>query len=281
MDEHQIARETLKLRLWDEGRKDLVKQLSNCGNPLTLACADCTERRFVETRCDLKWCPTCQPALAARAADRFARIASKIKWPLFVTWTCKHGRHDDVTLLRTLQRGMIKIRAQRWWKRAVAGGVNTWEVTRGAHGDHPHGHQLIDCEWLAVTVTKPKWGADKAEWSRKGKQSVKEIADQWSMAIGRTGTVKVRRCWRDDKGGIGGAVREVLKYSVKGSELAQMPGEIGPLIDVLSRTRLVAGFGSMYGNPAIKRRRCAPASCGCGCSKWFPESALRDRLRYC
>lgn len=278
-DEDAIAARTaIVSRLQAEGRIDLAARLLKCGQPLTLRCCDCTTPRLVMTRCDLKWCPTCQRALAARTAERYGTISDSCQWPLFVTFTVKHSSADEVALIREVRRAHTKLRRLRWWKRAVKGGVVAFEVTRGKHGWHPHAHALIDCQWLAVTVGHPSRTASKAEWIARGKQAAREVAAQWELCLGRVGSVKVRRCWTDRSGGIRGAVAEVIKYSVKGTDLAECDGEIGPMIDVLNRTRLIASWGTFYRHAAVKRKRTAPAMCPCGCANWLPEAVLEMQL---
>lgn len=271
-------REAILEKLLAEERTDLAFRLQKCGRPLRLLCQCCQRPRDVLTRCDLKWCPSCQRALAARTADRYARISGALQWPLFVTWTVQHDRDDPVDLIRHVRRSHTKLRRLRWFKRAIKGGVIAYEVTHGENGWHPHGHSLIDCKWLAVTIGAPQRRASRNEWQRRGKIAAKEVGEQWSLALGRRGSVKVRRCWTDSSGGIGGAVHEVLKYSVKGSDLAKLEVPIAPLIDVLDRTRLVASWGSMYRHPAVKRQRGAPGMCECGSSDWLPEEVAMDQL---
>jgi hypothetical protein len=271
------ARASIVEKLDTEHRSDLADRLRKCGQPLRLRCDGCQASRDVMTRCDLKWCPTCQRALAARTAERYAAIAADCHWPLFVTFTVKHGKEDPVELIRHVRRAHTKLRRLRWWKRAVVGGVVAYEITHGENGWHPHAHALIDCRWLSVTTTAPPAQAKREEWARRGKAAAKEVAEQWQLCLGRKGGLHVRRCWTDHGGGIGGAVHEVLKYSVKGSDLAATETEIGPMIDVLDRTRLVASWGSFYRHPATKRKRSAPSMCGCGCTAWLPEEILERR----
>lgn len=273
-------RAQLVSRLDSEGRSDLASRLSKCGQPLRLRCSGCTSPRDCFTRCDLKWCPSCQRAIAARSAARYAAIASDCHWPLFVTFTCQHDANDDVDLLRSVRRAHTKLRRLRWWKKAVAGGVISYEVTnKGENGWHPHGHALMDCRWLSVSESTPARGADAATWRRKARRAVEEVAAQWSLCLGRKGSVKVRRVFAGSDGSIGGAVAEVLKYSVKGTELVSVAEPIGGLIDVLDRTRLVCSWGSFYRHPAVKRQRNAPAMCQCGCTEWLPEDVLEMQIK--
>lgn len=284
--ERTAQRGALLLKLRAEGRLDLAARLAKCGQPLTLRCQDCTRPRHVLTRCDLKWCPACQRALAARTAGRYARIAAHCKWPLFVTFNCIHTRDDGTELLRTVRRAHTQMRRLRWWKARVPGGVIAYEISRLTVGErkkrrlgadkgwHPHGHALIDCKLLAVDESAPRVGAPRDEWARKAKAACDEVAEQWSLCLGRRGSVAVRRVWLDPEGTINGAMHEVLKYSVKGAELAEQEAEVGPVIDELDRCRLVVPFGSFHGHPDAKRRRLAPSACDCGCCKWLPEEVI-------
>ena len=276
----QQLRSALKDKLREEGRADLVSRLNKCGNPLRLRCADCHLLRDVFTRCDLKWCPSCQRAIAARNAARYAKIAAAAQWPLFVTFTCQHSITDSVDLLRTVRRSHTKLRRLRWWKSAVKGGVVSYEVTNtNGNGWHPHGHALIDCRWLSVRESSPAVGATREQWKAKGRRATAEVAQQWSLCLGRRGTVHVRRVYSGEDGGIGAAVAEVLKYSVKGTDLVKVDSPIGPLIDTLDRTRLLCSWGSFYRHSAVKRERCAPSMCQCGSCSWLPEEVLDKRLR--
>lgn len=280
------TRARLLEKLIDEGADEYAARLGKCGQPLTLRCLGCHSPREVFTRCDLKWCPSCQPALAARTADRYRRLAAGMKWPLVVTFNVVHSKDDPPGLLREVRRAHTKLRRQRWFKNRVRGGFVAYEVSRLTkaerktkalredNGWHPHAHCLFDCEWLAVTEGKPRLGAAAQEWKRKGRLACAEVAEIWSDVVGRKGSVNVRRAWVDSSGGIDAAVTEIVKYAVKGVELADLNHRIAPLIFELDRSRQIAAFGSMYGHPDVKRRKLAPAACKCGCQDWLPEEII-------
>lgn len=260
------------------GAEDLAKRLRKCGQKMVLRCHGCDEPREIRTRCDLKWCPTCQRALAARATDRYKRVmaAASIQWPLFVTFTVQHDAADDFDLMREVRRAHTKLRRLRWFKQRVKGGIVAFEITGSAGQLHPHVHALLDCRWLSVTVPEPKIGSNKEQWSRISKRACSEVAAQWELCVGRKASVKVRRVWKSDGGDIGGAVAEVIKYSMKGADLADMaeeqPAQAVECIRMLDRTRMLCSFGTLYRHPEIKRQKASPALCTCGCSDWLPES---------
>lgn len=267
------------------------RRISKCGLPFHLACGNCGRSRRVLTRCKWKCCPVCQRAVVAASAARFAKIAKKCVWPLLITLTAAHSSDDGITGLRMIRKAFVKLRAQAWWKRRVSGGVVSWEVSRlskrerrkrsiGADtGWHFHAHALIDCKWLWITTPPPRGGASEHERNARIKIISDELNAQWSLTLGRTGSIYARRVWKDANGGIDGAVHEVLKYAISGPDLAETEYEIEPLIWALEKARMVQGFGSWYRHPDIKRTNPAPAMCECGCSEWEPEPRdFADRL---
>lgn len=279
----EIERDQLKKKLLEEGRADLAGRLAKCGQPITLRCLCCDAAREVKTRCDQKWCPYCARAIAARTADRYARIAAACASPLLATFTTTHSTDDGPELIRHVRRSHTKLRRLRWWRKCVAGGVVAYEVARadataavsGDHGWHPHAHCILDARWLSVTALPPRRGATRDQVKARGRSSCIEVAEQWSLALGRRGSVHVRRIYPGEDGTIDGAIHEVLKYSVKGSDLLATSEPVGPLIDVLARTRLVASWGSFYRHESIKRRRGVAPMCPCGASDWLPQDVCK------
>ena len=266
------------------------RRISGCGLPVGLLCGACSEPRRVTTRCGWKCCPVCQYAATAQTADRFSRIAKNCQWPLLVTFNASHEESDGVTVFREMRRALIRLRAQRWWKQRVKGGVACWEVSRLSsrerkkrrlgkdRGWHFHCHALLDCRWLYQSVLPPRRGASDAERAARIKEINEELATTWSGTLGgRKGSIDVRRVWHDDNGGIDGAVHEVCKYAMTGAALAESEYDIAPVLWALEKTRMVNGFGSFNGHPDVKRRRPAPAMCACGCSAWefIPHGGLR------
>ena len=260
----KAMRDRLKERLAEENAWDLHARLDKCGKPLVLICTSCGTRRHVETRCDLKWCPSCQYALAAATADRYRNIVTLAKWPLSVTMTARNYDYDDPSPIRQLRRSWGKMRRLRWFRRAVPGGVVGFEVTDNGKGYHVHAHGLFDCRWFAVAEPEPRMGLDKAGWKRKGKAAANEVAQQWTLCCGRPASMHVRRVWKRDEGDIGKALAETLKYGVKGSDIADGARPAAPLIRLLDGTRMITSFGTFFGTKEVRRIRNAPQPCDCG-----------------
>jgi len=196
--------------------------------------------------------------------------AKLVRWPLFVTFTCRN--YPTADSVREVRRAFTKLRRHRWWKRAVAGGVAQVEMTNRGKGWHPHIHALLDCRWLSVTVPAPRPGQDVA---KVGKRAATEVAEAWSDCLQRRGSVKVRRVWIRDGGDIEPAMREVLKYSLKPDQLMEMDDEhIIDAIDAIDRTRLLVTWGSLYRRPELVRTK-RPLACECGAiGCYIPEFAI-------
>lgn len=283
----RLAQEESRSRLQARCRNiegPFFDRLKKCGLPMNLLCRNCLDGRAVFTRCKWKCCPVCQPALVAASARRFAKIAKSMTWPLLATFSAEHEVSDGVLHFREMRSALVKLRDQVWFKARVKGGVCAWEVSRLGkrerkkrklgkdRGWHFHCHALIDCRWLFISTLPPKATASKSDRDARIKLISRELDSQWSMAMGgRKGSIHVRRVWLDKNGGIDGAVHEVLKYALSGADLAESDYDIEPVLWALEKTRMVAGFGSMYRHPDIKRELRAPAMCSCGCSSWCPE----------
>lgn len=272
-------RNKLIARLRDEDEDDLADRLSKCGRRLRLHCTSCGHIHDAESRCDLKWCPACQHRLAARTSLRYAGITEQAEWPLFVTFTVENYEDASLDFVRAIRRAFGKLRRLRWWRRCVKGGIASIETTNKGRGWHPHVHALIDCKWLAVQTSQPRPRARKEEWMKRGKEAAREVGEQWALCCGRRGSVKVRRVFGMDQRNAKPITTEVLKYSVKGSDLIASPDPIGPLIRMLDGCRLVTSWGTMYGHPSLKRPKSPGLACAaCGVKgEWMPDEVL-DRI---
>jgi hypothetical protein len=261
------ARKKLIEKLDAEGRDDLAIKLEKCGQPLHLACTDCYAKRTAYTRCDLRWCPACAPRLAHDRATKYQAVVETFISPLFVTFTTRNfdARNKKETGLRAVRRAFTRLRAQRWWRRCVRGGVVGFEMTRRKKGWHPHAHAILDTSWLTITTSRPPPGTSAEKFKSRARLALSEVADAWSLALGRKGTLKARAIsQRLGNRTVADALRECLKYSVTADSLVNMEGKIGQFVDELTLTRTLAAFGSAYRHPAlkkIKREGCPCDSC--------------------
>ena len=98
----------------------------------------------------------------------------------------------------------------------------------------------------------------------------KELSAAWADQIKSPhGIVWVRRVWGEN------VVQEILKYSVKGSELLESPDPIAPMLNVIKQTRSLAGWGSLHPLPSPEEEEPFAVSCeSCGAEKSFMPDEL-------
>lgn len=247
-------RERLALasKLEDHGETELASKLAACGSPMSLTCTCCLARRDVETRCRRRWCPVCARLIAATRCARFAGAVERMQWPLFVTLTRSNSRTVDGFRLRETMTAWRKLRAQRWAKPIIRGGVSGLEVTNRGHGWHDHIHAVLDCRWLAVSVPAPRPVDSTSTIARKCTLAASEVSARWASLVGQeSANIHIKRAYSDRRGqSIGrnseSIVREILKYSVKTSDLLECKENPAILIRAMDGCRLVTSFGSLY-----------------------------------
>lgn len=212
---------------------------------------------------------------------KYALAVGMMEWPLFITLTVPHDEPDPMKALRRLRRAFGKLRHTKLWKSRTVGGVAGLEITSRSGNFHPHLHAVIDCKWLAWFVRPPQRGDSKATIKAKCKAASDELGLTWARCLGIKsmdpewcGVIfKVKRCDRD------GITTEVLKYSVKGTDLEQSNQPIGPIIRALQATRLVTSFGTLFGSKRLKveEPKQSRACEKCGAEEWMPD-LLVDRM---
>lgn len=278
----ETDRAALLERLEAEDADDLSEPLRKCGKEDELTCTCCGERWQIFKRCNRKWCPACQRALATRASLRYTGICASFQWPIFVTLTAKNWDDLDTDMVRHMRRSLGKLRRLRWWTKSVKGGIAGIEVTNTGKGWHPHLHMVLDCRWLAVSSTAPPthWSADAKR--TRYTQANHEVRDQWSLCLGRKGNVKTKRATPSESGKSKGIAAEIIKYSVKGSDLLQCQDPIAPILRMLDGTRLLTSFGSAYGHLRDWDKVKVPTACNqCGQSgNWVPTKTALRMMRY-
>lgn len=253
------TRESLKERLRRENAHEFAAMLEACGNKIGLTCAMCGNRKSALTRCKKRWCPSCAYYIAAERCAKYREAASRFKWPLFVTLTVRNT--IDPEGLARLKKSWGKMRRRKLIADKVKSGIIGYEMTNKGNGWHPHLHALLDCRWLSLHVPEPNARDSAAEKERKCKAAAEELSTLWAEVTGQeTASVKVRRGKED-------ALIEVLKYSVKGSDLLAMPAEerAAAMIEVMSGMRLMTTFGEIRKEMAAADAEEEDNDGGCQC----------------
>lgn len=268
-------RDALLTRLQAEEADDLTQNFSKCGAPFELTCTSCGELHTCERRCSKKWCPVCVRRIATKRSLKFKAAVAAMKWPLFVTLTMRNVDDLSFDAVRKLRRAFGKLRQRKLWKAHVRGGAASIEVTNIGNGWHPHLHAILDCEWLAHKTPKPKATDSRERKKRLCELAAKELERVWSKCLHQvTSSVKVKRTSEAD------VVQEVLKYSVKGSDLVESVDPVAPIIRCLEATRLVTTFGTLFGKKLLKAESDdrPPLMCKCGASGCLMPAEVIDRL---
>lgn len=244
-DENHRKRIELVKRLEDEEAEDLIGAMRECGQLFTLICTCCGHNKEAPMRCKKRYCPACQPSIAAEKVARWSAAIESIQWPLFITLTM--GNSEDPDSIHYIKKAWSKFRRRKLISTKVKGGVATYEITNKGNGWHPHIHAIADCRWLSLHVPEPL-RTDSAELVRaKCKMAQEELSALWAEQINQDiAIVDVRRVTNPEK-----IAREVLKYAMKGSDLIEAPGRIAELLRSIKNTRMLAGWGSMHPMPSL------------------------------
>lgn len=233
-------KEIVEGRLWESAQFEAYHALAKCGRADTLFCSCCSETLAIKRWCMKKYCPDCAARRSRLLQAVYVPTVARVKWPLFVTFTIGGGdRWELESMLNAVRQGVVKIRRQRWWKEAVAGGVGSYELKWSERGWHVHWHAVLDCRWLAVTIQPPHPGHSKLVLKRKLKAAQKEVADQWAMAVGYSpGIIYIRRAKPE-------TAQYVVKYSVKPGDFQDPKMPVIELLNGLKGAKLVAPWGSL------------------------------------
>jgi hypothetical protein len=257
-------------KLQNLGRNDLAAPLINCHTEKTIAlCKSCRKPQAFFNRCEVFYCPTCQPRLARDKRKRIEPLALAIRRPRHVILTVKNIPHLTHAKVQWFKDCFKKLRNSRWatettqlghidpadplagkvvtshpWK----GGIYSLEVTNEGKGAHLHMHILLDAHFVDQLALSEEW---------------RRITENHGHIV------KVLSCGDIDY------LHEIGKYIVKGSDLATWTDkELVNFIDAFKDVRTWGTWGSTF---ALKKQF-AEASrnhdnqslkCTCGCEDFF------------
>ena len=240
-------KETVAYKLTLVGRPDLAEPVGTCHTEqISLMCTGCNRVNTFWNRCDLFYCPACQPRLARERLESVEWWAKEIRQPKHVVLTLANTRELTKEHVQHLKDSFTRLRRSKF-AAGWLGGLYRVEVTNEGKGWHLHMHALIDSRWIDGSG----------------------LAVAWHKANRGTGyIVKVKDCRAKDY------LAEVTKYAVKGSEIARWSGEqIAAFVDSLKGLRTFGVFGSLYGKRTEWKEFLAGLAekrsvCACGCSDY-------------
>ena len=234
-------------KLREAGMTEEADSLEDCHSRRVFAqCDGCHEVQVFRNRCDLFFCPECQPKLARKRAESVSWWTEQLTQPKHVVLTVRNIPSITKGHILELKQWFTNLRHRRvcrGWK----GGMYSVEVTNEGKGWHLHLHVLTECRWI-------DGGALAREWN--------------AVNNGHGNIVKVKDCRNADY------LREVTKYAVKGNDLAKWtPQEIADFVTAFRGTRSFGVFGTLYGLRTKWREwltSLGPVGniCRCGCNKF-------------
>lgn len=240
-----IFARSVATKLREFGRLDLAEKLEHCHtDSVNIVCRGCKTVKTVWNRCDLFYCARCQPRLSRERKERVKWWVNEIKQPKHVVLTMRNRVHFTREYVQHFKDSWARLTRMKFadgWR----GGFYSCEVTNEGRGWHLHLHALIDADYI----------------------DCRGLSMAWARANRDTGhIVKVKDARGEDY------LREVTKYAVKGSQLAEWDGQdIAEFIDGLTGFRTFGVFGSMRGRQAefakiLDEQKEARKKCQCGCS---------------
>jgi hypothetical protein len=215
---------TIAAKLTQAGRPDLAAPLEQCHTVFTHAfCFSCGKHSIFPNRCDLFYCPECQPRLAAERRGAIDWWINEVKAPKHVTLTLSNQPTLNAAWLHDIKAFLTRLRRRKFC-RNWRGGCWSLEITNSGHGWHPHLHLLVDAPYIDPG----------------------QLAREWNSVTDSQGhIVKVKGCRGEDY------LAEVAKYVVKGSTLASWAAnDIVAFIQSVRGQRTFGVFGSLYGRRA-------------------------------
>lgn len=208
-------------KLRTAGRPDLAEKLEHCHTEYTFAvCRACGRVSKFPNRCDLFYCPECQPRLALERRKAVEWWTSLVTQPKHIVLTLMNVPDLTRGHVKEAKKRLSALRRRKFcanWQ----GGCWSLEVTNEGRGWHLHFHLLVSAKWIDAA----------------------ELARQWSdVTRGMGKIVKVKDARGDDY------LRELTKYIAKGSQVAAWtPDEVRTFVESFDGERTFGVFGTLYG----------------------------------
>lgn len=230
-------------KLRQAGRPVEAARLEQCHSTFTVCrCNDCARVRRFPNRCDLGYCPECQPRLAWERKESVTWWCREISQPKHVVLTVRNTADLQPGHVHEIKAWFSRLRRRKFASNWT-GGFYSLEVTNEGKGWHLHIHALVDAQWINAS----------------------QLAQEWnSVTRGAGHIVKVKDARQHNY------LAEVTKYTVKGSQLAAWtPDQISTFITAFDGQRTFGVFGSLYGKRTEWREwidsvRDAKPRCPCG-----------------
>lgn len=254
-----IFKNTVWAKLLSAGRHDLADKIKDCHTQESYrVCPSCNKARKLWNRCENFFCPECQPRLSRdrkQAVEWWTKLAQQ---PKHVVLTVRNSSTLTKDYVQSFKAAFRRLRRSAFASNWI-GGFYSIEVTNEGQGWHLHLHALVESRWI----------------------DARQLSRAWARVAGQDfAIVKVKDARGKDY------LREVTKYSVKGSDLAGWTGrDIAVFVDAFTGVRTFGVFGNLYGRRKewadfCKSLAANKPSCDCGCSTFLflSPNQLLERL---
>ena len=240
--------------LWESTQYENLKR---CGQEkIYRTCKCCGELEEFSYRCSLKFCPRCQWTISKEREKKIRVWAAHVKQPKHLVLTQRNFPILTRSKLREHLKNLQRFRRTKLFS-SVKGGCVSVEITNEGRGWHLHSHWLCDVRFLDIVEISKTWGDITGQ--EFGICYIKDVRDK-------------------------SFVQELLKYLVKGSELANWPAEqILEMVTAIRGTRFFFSFGSLFKQgkeirEQLKFMQKPKAKCDCGNTDFIYETELQAVL---
>jgi hypothetical protein len=226
-----------------EKNEKWFENFSRCENESYVQmCEACKRVREMKYQCCLKWCPCCNWRVSLKRRELMERITAGIYNVKHVVLTQRNFKENLLQKIRQSRLNLGKLRRQKFFGK-VTGGCASLEFTNEKKGWHLHWHLIVQAQFVPSGKLAQAWG--------------KLVEQEYAI-------VKVLEVDEISY------LQEVLKYVVKGSELASWSPElILEFVLALKGTRTFGTFGKFremqkFARALIELEKPEASPCECG-----------------
>jgi hypothetical protein len=243
----EVLKETIIRKLHQANLPAFAHGLERCHTQQFIkVCNDCRTKSVYYNRCELFYCPCCASRLSNDRRKTVEWWTAQIRQPKHVVLTCRNTETITPGHVKRFKKAFANLRRKTFAK-SWRGGFYSIEVTNEGKGWHLHLHALIDANFINVST----------------------LAKEWAKCIGQSFAIVYVKDVRE-----GGYLKELVKYAVKGNQLASWsPEDVGAFVFALKGQRTFGTFGALYKQRKEYRAfldevQSDKQACPCGCTEF-------------
>ncbi len=152
-----IYKESLIAKLMEIGCDDLAAPLKECHTYQGIAqCGGCLQVKSFWNRCEVFYCPVCQPTLSRDRVQSIGWWVQEIDQPKHVVLTVRNSAHLTQTYVKWFKSCLTKLRRRKICRNWI-GGLYNLETTLEDKGWHVHAHLLVNAKWIDKPELARTW----------------------------------------------------------------------------------------------------------------------------